>query len=153
MPKELSKRIRSTKRLLSKENLPQDARIERERQLAALQNEQILTRIKTREGKLERKYKMVKFFEQQKATRRLKQAEKELSQAETEEVRKRIAADIHKYRVDLSYIQVFLPLKVLCLMNRTFHCRKNISAYTKKLTTRRWKWSERRCGLKQRQAT
>lgn len=82
MPKDQrSKQIRDIQRLLTLDTLPPQVRIDKERHLASLQHEKEQAKQSTIESKLERKYKLVKFVEHQKAVRKLRQAEKQLATA------------------------------------------------------------------------
>ncbi|ORY87670.1 rRNA-processing protein EFG1, partial [Protomyces lactucae-debilis] len=108
------KKIRDVQRLLAKEDLPADVRIEQERKLASLQHEKQVTARQQQEDKMQQKYKMVKFFEERKAVRRLKQAKKKLKAAlnntqlspdEQEAERVRWSEEVRKVTVDLSYIE------------------------------------------------
>jgi hypothetical protein len=116
MPKHAStgKKIRDVQRLLAKENLPADVRIEQERKLASLQHEKQVAARQQQEDKMQQKYKMVRFFEERKAVRRLKQARKHLKAAlnttdmspeEQEAERARWSEEVNKFTVDLSYIE------------------------------------------------
>ncbi|EJD49318.1 hypothetical protein AURDEDRAFT_161414 [Auricularia subglabra TFB-10046 SS5] len=88
--------IRQTTRLLAKDNLAADKRVEAERRLAALQDELARAEAARVERTMATKYHMVKFFERRKVERKIAQAKK--------------AGDdgaLFERRVDLNYILHF----------------------------------------------
>lgn len=101
--------IRSLRRLLDRE-LPADVRVEKERALQTAEHELATTeRAKVRSDMIAR-YHKPRFFERQKAERRLKQARKALRACEEDEVeRERLGKEVDDYEVDLNYA-LFFPL-------------------------------------------
>ncbi|TGZ85512.1 hypothetical protein EX30DRAFT_300011, partial [Ascodesmis nigricans] len=99
----LKKKIRDLERLLARPNskLTADARAENERALQAFKYELGSASKDKREQALARKYHMVRFFERQKATRKLKKLKRELDETEnpTEDLRTRV----HDAEVELNY--------------------------------------------------
>jgi hypothetical protein len=103
--------IRSLRRLLERDGLPADIRVEKERALQTAENELAATeRAKVRSDMIAR-YHKPRFFERQKAERRLKQARKKLRafEGEDEGERERLGRDVDCYEVDLNYA-LFFPL-------------------------------------------
>lgn len=101
--------IRSLKRLLERE-LPADVRVDKERALQTAEHELAATeRAKVRNDMITR-YHKPRFFERQKADRRLKQARKALKACEGDESeRERLGKEVDDYEVDLNYA-LFFPL-------------------------------------------
>ncbi|KAH0552861.1 hypothetical protein GP486_006939 [Trichoglossum hirsutum] len=103
----LKKRIRDLARLLERaEDMPADVRMDNERALAAHNQELAAAEAEKLKQKMARKYHMVKFFERQKATRRVKQLHRRLSATtETASLRQQL----HAAEVDLNYILHYPP--------------------------------------------
>lgn len=106
----IKKKIRDTERLLKRDKLPANVRVDNERTLKALkvQLKNIETQQKTK--KIAKKYHMVRFFERKKATRQLKQAKKALEEAESSDDKKAIkkARTVYKHKeVELAYTILF----------------------------------------------
>lgn len=101
--------IRSLRRLLERD-LPADVRVEKERALQTAENELAATeKAKVRSDMIAR-YHKPRFFERQKAERRLKQARKALRACEGDEAeRERLGQEVDDYEVDLNYA-LFFPL-------------------------------------------
>ncbi|KIJ95096.1 hypothetical protein K443DRAFT_683278 [Laccaria amethystina LaAM-08-1] len=94
--------LRQTRRLLAKDNLAADVRVETERRLKALEAELHQAEIANKERALAVRYHKVKFFERQKVTRKLKQAKARLESASGSE-KETIASEVSALRVDLNY--------------------------------------------------
>ncbi|KAG8766408.1 18S rRNA maturation protein [Serendipita sp. 411] len=103
--------LRQVKRLLAKENLAADLRVATERRLKSLEDDLA----KAEQAKVERtmatRYHKVKFFERQKALRKIGQISKTLESgvdAEGEKLRKKqrkaLEKDLLERRIDLNYI-------------------------------------------------
>lgn len=106
----LKKKIRDIQRLLKKENLGADVRIENERALKGLNVELQNTQLNLKAKDISKKYHMVRFFEKKKAIRKLKQSKKQLEEVTKTDVKK----DIKKARrlvkhgeIDLAYVMMF----------------------------------------------
>ncbi|KAG5436913.1 hypothetical protein PCK2_001036 [Pneumocystis canis] len=91
----LKKKIRDLERLVKKGTIPRDVQVEIERKIHSLQG----------------KYKMVRFFEMKKASRYLKQAQKQFMEASDENEKKRLEELVHHYQVDLNYVIEFPSFK------------------------------------------
>ena len=113
----LPKQIRDLERLLKKGNLPKQAQEEHKQRLSSLKAAFAAQKTQTLEDKMARKYKMVKFFEQQKLTRRLKSVDKKLRDvsgaadtAALQQQRDQIVADlryVQHYPRHKKYISLF----------------------------------------------
>lgn len=101
--------IRSLRRLLERD-LPADVRVEKERALQTAENELAATeKAKVRSDMITR-YHKPRFFERQKAERRLKQARKALRACEGNETeREMLGKEVDDYEVDLNYA-LYFPL-------------------------------------------
>lgn len=101
--------IRSLRRLLERD-LPADVRVEKERALQTAENELAATEKAKVRSDLIARYHKPRFFERQKAERRLKQARKALRACEGDEVeREKLGKEVDDYEVDLNYA-LFFPL-------------------------------------------
>ncbi|EMR10479.1 hypothetical protein PNEG_01192 [Pneumocystis murina B123] len=107
----LKKKIRDLERLVRRGSIPADAQLDKERQLQSLYFDFKTIRESKKKHVLEEKYKMVRFFEKKKAIRYLKQARKQLMEANDEDEKKRLENIIHQRQVDLNYIIEFPSLK------------------------------------------
>lgn len=100
----IMKRIRDLERVL-KRPVPMDEqkRIELERAVAAykVQAEDIIGDRKNKKNV--EKYRMIRFFERQKASRKVKQARKLVEQADSDAKKKDAEALVVKYMADLAY--------------------------------------------------
>ncbi|KAI8868555.1 hypothetical protein GQ42DRAFT_108685, partial [Ramicandelaber brevisporus] len=98
---EIKKRIRDTDRVLRREGLTATAKVDAERKRKALEVQ--LAQLQTQKvaGKVDDKYKMVKFFEKQKLLRKLKQVEKQLSKLEMR------SSDMDSDKEHMLYTDVF----------------------------------------------
>lgn len=106
----VKKKIKSIENLLSKETLPADIRIEKERALKALKLDLKNTRFNMKTRERAKKYHMLRFFERKKALRKLKQATKAHKEDEDTEVRKDIkkARKVLKHaQIDVAYVYLF----------------------------------------------
>lgn len=106
----VKKKIKSIENLLSKDTLPADIRIEKERALKALQVDLKNTRFRLKTKERAKKYHMLRFFERKKATRKLKQATKAHNEAVEKDVRKDIkkARKVLKHaQIDVAYVYMF----------------------------------------------
>lgn len=105
----IKKKIRDIERLLKRDTIPANIRIDNERALKALhvELENAQHNLKTRENA--KKYHMVRFFERKKATRRLKHAHSSLQQAELESPDdcKLARERVRQCEIDLAYILLF----------------------------------------------
>ncbi|KAF4598842.1 18S rRNA maturation protein [Pleurotus pulmonarius] len=97
--------LRQTRRLLAKDKLAANVRVETERRLKSLEADLAQAELARKERALASKYHMVKFFEKQKVTRKLLQTKRKISSGnfgdDSEEVLERRLEDL---RVDLNYI-------------------------------------------------
>lgn len=106
----VKKKMKSIENLLSKDTLPADIRIEKERALKALQADLKNTRFRLKTKERAKKYHMLRFFERKKATRKLKQATKAHQEAVEADVRKDIkkARKVMKHaQIDVAYVFMF----------------------------------------------
>lgn len=101
-------RIRSLERLLKhRENLPADVRLNHERELASCKWELEAAENGRRKQEFIGKYHMVRFFDRQKATRRLKQVQKKAKDAEGDLEQEIWEEKVHEAQVDLNYTQYY----------------------------------------------
>ncbi|KIJ51263.1 hypothetical protein M422DRAFT_776549 [Sphaerobolus stellatus SS14] len=97
--------LRQTKRLLAKENLAADVRIESERRLRSLEADLAKAERARKERSYATKYHKIKFFERQKVCRKIKQLKKEIEDSQTSlEKLSSIRDTLLARRVDLNYI-------------------------------------------------
>ncbi|KAI9204081.1 uncharacterized protein BJ171DRAFT_507591 [Polychytrium aggregatum] len=97
------KRIRDTERLLKRPNLAADVRVELERRLQSLKFEVSENTQEQKEKTLYEKYKYLRFVEQKKVSRKLRQAEKLV--ADSTEPDEALLRQLHYYKVLMNYIQ------------------------------------------------
>lgn len=95
--------LRQTRRLLAKESLAADVRVETERRLKALEADLARAETARKERTYAMKYHKVKFFERQKLVRRIKQVKRDLTSAQGKE-REKLDIELEGLRVDLNYI-------------------------------------------------
>ncbi|KAG1726876.1 uncharacterized protein EDB91DRAFT_1165436 [Suillus paluster] len=95
--------LRQTRRLLAKENLAADVRVETERRLKALEADLARAEMARKERTYAMKYHKVKFFERQKLVRRIKQVKRDLTSAQGKE-REKLEGELEGLRVDLNYV-------------------------------------------------
>ncbi|KAH7928720.1 hypothetical protein BV22DRAFT_1030482 [Leucogyrophana mollusca] len=98
--------LRQTRRLLAKENLGADVRVETERRLKALEADLARAEEAKKERTFAVRYHKVKFFERQKVSRKINQAKRGLSSAEGKE-KKKLERTLRELRIDLNYILHF----------------------------------------------
>lgn len=112
---ELKSQVRSLSRLLEhNDDLPPKVRIEKERALQTAQHELDEEQRAKKRSEMIGKYHKIRFFERQKATKRLKRAKKELKECETEqedEKRAMLQRKIEEAEVDVNYA-IYYPLDV-----------------------------------------
>ncbi|KAJ7252432.1 hypothetical protein B0H12DRAFT_1118245 [Mycena haematopus] len=92
--------LRQTRRLLAKDNIAADVRVETERRLKALEADLEAAELGKKERTLAVRYHKVKFFERQKVIRKLNQAKKKVSASDTPELQ----SALQELRIDLNYI-------------------------------------------------
>ncbi|CAM0139038.1 18S rRNA maturation protein [Umbelopsis sp. WA50703] len=100
----IKKKIRDTTRALSRDNLSAKVKIELERKLKALKFHSSEKMIDDVERNNAKKYHMVKHFERTKVNRKIKKAEKQLKEADTEESKKDAQKILDVLNIDLNYI-------------------------------------------------
>ncbi|KAJ2964961.1 hypothetical protein NQZ79_g211 [Umbelopsis isabellina] len=102
----IKKKIRDTNRALKRDNLSAKVKIELERKLKALKFHSSEKMIDDVERNNAKKYHMVKHFERTKVNRKIKKAEKQLKEADTEEAKKEAQKTLAELNIDISYINV-----------------------------------------------
>ncbi|KAK1230940.1 18S rRNA maturation protein [Marasmius sp. AFHP31] len=95
--------IRQARRLLAKDKLDADVRVQTERKLKSLEADLAKAEENRKEKTLATRYHKVKFFERQKVTRKIKQTIRELS-AVDDSSKGRLQSELLSLRVDLNYI-------------------------------------------------
>jgi hypothetical protein len=100
----VKQRIRDTKRLLSKEDLPETVRLSKERVLKCLATELQEQQQVVRDKKMNKKYRMVKFFDKRKVMRRLKVLQREWSITTDHTRRRELLLSLKQLRKELNYI-------------------------------------------------
>lgn len=104
----LKRRLRSLGRLLSSDSkLPADIRISHEREVQALQHELENLMLDKARSEMIGRYHKVRFFERQKATRRLKKTTKALESCENAEEKNTLKRKAHIAEVDVNYPQYY----------------------------------------------
>lgn len=106
---ELKSHVRSLKRLLEhNDDLPADVRVEKERALQSAQHELGETQKAKKRHDMIGRYHKIRFFDRQKATKRLKRARKELKAHEgDDQVRMNLARAVDDAEVGVNYAQYF----------------------------------------------
>jgi hypothetical protein len=106
---ELKNQIRSLKRLLERnDRLPATVRQEKERALQTAQHELLQAEKAQKRSEMIGKYHKIRFFDRQKATKRLKRARKELQACESEgDKRVRLKRAVEDAEVEVNYAQYF----------------------------------------------
>ncbi|KAK5173781.1 uncharacterized protein LTR77_002462 [Saxophila tyrrhenica] len=106
---ELKSQIRSLKRLLERdEKLPGTVRMEKERQLQTAERELVDTQRAKQKSDMISRYHKIRFFDRQKATKRLKRVRKELRAHEADdEARAQLVRRVDDGEVDVNYAQYF----------------------------------------------
>lgn len=107
----LKRKIRDVSRALERsEHMPADIRVEKERALVGYRQDLEASEYEKRKRTMIKKYHMVRFFERQKATRRLKRLKTLLSKADREsEDYVDLKRKTHEAEVDLNYA-LYCPL-------------------------------------------
>ncbi|GAA96066.1 uncharacterized protein L969DRAFT_87218 [Mixia osmundae IAM 14324] len=103
----LKSSLRSVKRLLNKEDLAPNVKVENERRLVALEAQLAEAQRNETERNNASRYHKVKFFERQKLTRRIKQSLTAVERATDDDERATAQALLDQYRVDLNYVLHF----------------------------------------------
>ncbi|KAM0334273.1 hypothetical protein ACHAQA_001295 [Verticillium albo-atrum] len=106
------KRIRDIKRQLQRNaNLPATIRHDLEQEIQSLQDQKGEDKVRKMRSDMIGRYHMVRFFERQKATRRLKKFQRALKEAEDDEAKAKLETDIHMSEVDIAYTQYYPHLE------------------------------------------
>ncbi|CUS06969.1 unnamed protein product [Tuber aestivum] len=107
----LKKKVRDLQRLLNNpsSSLPADVRLENERALSAFQSELSAVRSAAKVRSIAKRYHMVRFFERQKATRKLRKAERELEKVGCGVGKAEVEKKVYEARLDLNYIMHYPP--------------------------------------------
>lgn len=120
---ELKTSIRNIQRLLSRDGkgtaadgsekkpLPPKIRIAKERELASAQHELAEAQAGEKRSKMIARYHKVRFFDRQKATKRLKRAKKALKEEEGEKEREKLGTEVDECELDVQYA-IYYPLDV-----------------------------------------
>ncbi|KAG6809391.1 hypothetical protein H0H92_000446 [Tricholoma furcatifolium] len=95
--------LRQAKRLLAKEKLAADVRVETERRIKALEADLEEAQTSKKERDMAVRYHKVKFFERQKVTRKLNQTKKRLESADAS-TKPHLEEALRELRIDLNYI-------------------------------------------------
>ncbi|KAF9529756.1 hypothetical protein CPB83DRAFT_852126 [Crepidotus variabilis] len=103
--------LRQTKRLLAKDKLAANVRVETERRLKALEADLHSAELSKKERTFAVRYHKIKFFERQKVTRKIRQTQRRLEASEQKSERKRLKAELAELRTDLNYILHFPKFK------------------------------------------
>ncbi|KLO08271.1 hypothetical protein SCHPADRAFT_859201 [Schizopora paradoxa] len=102
----LKSALRQTRRLLAKDNLDADVRVQTERRLKSLEGDLQLAETKRKERAMATKYHKVKFFERKKITRKIAQIKREIESGSP--ASSKAVANLEKtlfdLRVDMNYI-------------------------------------------------
>ncbi|KAI9684220.1 MAG: 18S rRNA maturation protein [Trizodia sp. TS-e1964] len=106
----LKKQIRDLSRQLERsEALPAGTRTEKERAIAGYGRDLVCLQAEKHKQRMIKKYHMVRFFDRQKATRRLKKIRKQLSTLTDQSEIEKLSKTVHDAEVDLNYT-LFCPL-------------------------------------------
>lgn len=117
---ELKTSIRNLRRLLERDGeesegkkpLPPKVRIAKERELASAQQELVESQTAEKRSKMIARYHKVRFFDRQKATKRLKRAKKAMKEVEEDAgEREELAREVDECELDVQYA-MFYPLDV-----------------------------------------
>ncbi|KAF8483905.1 hypothetical protein DFH94DRAFT_725182 [Russula ochroleuca] len=104
--------LRQTRRLLAKEGIGADVRLEAERKLKALEADLVVAERTNKERALATRYHKVKFFDRQKLLRKIRQTKRRLEDEEiSSKVRKALKAELFDLRVDLNYVMNYPKLE------------------------------------------
>jgi len=97
--------LRQTRRLLAKEGITADIRVETERKLKALETDLVAAEKANKERALATRYHKVKFFDRQKLLRKIKQTKSRLEEdGVSSKARRARVAELFELRVDLNYV-------------------------------------------------
>ncbi|TFY56589.1 hypothetical protein EVG20_g8874 [Dentipellis fragilis] len=97
--------LRQARRLLAKDALAANVRVETERRVKALEADLAKAEAAGKERTLAVRYHKIKFFDRQKLVRKIKQTRKQLEASDlTSKARKSLEAALFKLRVDLNYV-------------------------------------------------
>ncbi|KAI6009883.1 hypothetical protein EDC04DRAFT_2610517 [Pisolithus marmoratus] len=102
--------LRQAKRLLSKETLAADVRVETQRRVRVLEADLVNAQNARKLRAMASRYHKVKFFERQKVTRKIKQVKRNLETAVGEE-KARLERTLSDLRVGMNYILHYPPSK------------------------------------------
>jgi len=101
----LKSQLRQTRRLLAKDNLAADVRVETERRLKSLEADLEMAERTRKERAFAVRYHKIKFFERQKVVRKISQTKKKLSAKDlNSRLRRELETALLNLRVDLNYI-------------------------------------------------
>lgn len=100
----IKKRIRSVKRLLAKEDLPETVRITKEAALKSLHELLNGKQKSEQQKKLAKKYKMVKFFDKRKVSRKLKSTVQAISRTTDDNERSMLLIEAKRLKDELNYV-------------------------------------------------
>ncbi|TDL16918.1 hypothetical protein BD410DRAFT_754913 [Rickenella mellea] len=101
----LKSALRQTRRLLAKDNLAADVRVETERRLKSLEGDLATAEVRRKERAFAVRYHKVKFFDRQKVTRKINQTKRKITAAgETKKSSTDLENELFELRVDLNYI-------------------------------------------------
>ncbi|KAF7782763.1 hypothetical protein Agabi119p4_2139 [Agaricus bisporus var. burnettii] len=103
--------LRQTRRLLAKDKLAADVRVETERRLKALEGELAQAEVANKERTMATRYHKIKFFERQKVTRKISQIQKQIASTEDDPTKEKLLRTLYERRVDLNYILHYPKLK------------------------------------------
>ncbi|ETW74615.1 hypothetical protein HETIRDRAFT_430930 [Heterobasidion irregulare TC 32-1] len=97
--------LRQTRRLLAKDNLAANVRVETERRLKSLEGDLAKAEVGNKERTMAMRYHKVKFFDRQKLERKIKQTKKQLDDPELSSKKKKsVESALFELRVDLNYV-------------------------------------------------
>ncbi|XP_062516440.1 uncharacterized protein LOC134191833 [Corticium candelabrum] len=100
-------RARDIKRLLKRDNIPATVRQTQERVLALLETEVKDEQDNRKVKKLAKKYKMVRFFDRRKLTRKLKKVNRQISVCKDESERATLSEQLDVLRKEYNYVTHF----------------------------------------------
>ncbi|GJE98184.1 Efg1 domain-containing protein [Phanerochaete sordida] len=103
--------LRQTRRLLAKDTLAADVRVETERRLKALEADLAKAERVRKEKALAERYHAIKFFERQKVTRKLNQTKRKIEACTDKKEKKKLEKALLELRIDLNYIVHYPKLK------------------------------------------
>ena len=102
--KTLKQRVRDIKRLLKRENVPATVRQTQERMLSLLETEVKDSQDVRRAKRLTKKYKMVRFFDRRKLTRKMKACNRQMTVCEDESERTMLSDQLTVLRKEYNYV-------------------------------------------------